>query len=135
MTPEETTLVRDSWNRLVSTPEQAAGLLYNRLFQLYPELQPLFKGEMDEQGLKLMRMIGRAVQALDDLEPLDRVIKMMGARHCGYGVRDEDYEKVGEALFWALQQQLGEAFTPKVRAAWVSVYDDLADLMRAGAAQ
>jgi nitric oxide dioxygenase len=80
-----------------------------------------------------MRMIDKAVDALDDLEPLDRVIKMMGARHCGYGVQDADYDKLGEVLIWALEQGLGDDFTPETRAAWAAVYGDLADLMREGA--
>ena len=99
----------------------------------YHRLLLLFKGELDEQGQKLMRMIDRAIDALDDPEPLDRVIKMMGARHNGYGVQDEDYEKLGEVLFWALEQGLGDDFTPETRAAWAAVYADLADLMREGA--
>lgn len=134
MTPKETALVRASWAKIAPISEQAATLFYDRLFKVNPELRPLFKGELDEQGEKLMRMIGKAVDALDDLEPLDRVIKMMGARHWGYGVQDEDYEKLGEALFWTLEQGLGDEFTRETRAAWVSVYGDLADLMREGAA-
>jgi hemoglobin-like flavoprotein len=133
MTPEDTALVRASWAKLIAVSEQTAALFYERLFQRHPELRPLFKGELDEQGQKLMRMIDRAIDALDDPEPLDRVIKMMGARHNGYGVQDEDYEKLGEVLFWALEQGLGDDFTPETRAAWAAVYADLADLMREGA--
>jgi len=134
MNAEEIALVRASWANLASSQARAAEVFYTRLFDEYPEVRPLFKGEMDEQGEKLMRMIGKAVAALDDLEPLDRVIKMMGARHSGYGVLDDDYEKLADALFWTLEQGLGDDFTPETRAAWVSVYDDLADMMREGGA-
>ncbi|MGB5737508.1 MAG: globin family protein [Thiohalocapsa sp.] len=132
MNAEEIALVRTSWADMASISDQAADMFYGRLFEAYPEVRPLFKGELDEQGEKLMRMIGKAVDALDDLEPLDRVIKMMGARHSGYGVDDGDYEKLADALFWTLEKQLGDAFTPATRAAWVSVYDDLATMMREG---
>jgi hemoglobin-like flavoprotein len=135
MTPNETALVRASWAKIAPISDQAAALFYDRLFEINPELRPLFKGEMDEQGQKLMRMIGKAVDALEDPEPLDRVIKMMGARHWAYGVEDEDYEKLGDALLWTLEQGLGDDFTPETRAAWVSVYSGLADLMREGAEQ
>ena len=133
MTREEINLVRTSWVNLTAISDQAADMFYRRLFEVYPEVRPLFKGEIDEQGEKLMRMIGKAVAALDDLEPLDRVIKMMGARHSGYGVKDEDYEKLRDAMFWTLEQGLGDGFTPATRAAWASVYEDLADMMREGA--
>ncbi len=134
MNADEIALVRASWANVASSPAQAAEVFYTRLFEVYPEVRHLFKGEIDEQGEKLMRMIGKAVAALDDLEPLDRVIKMMGARHSGYGVHDDDYEKLADALFWTLEQGLGDDFTPATRAAWVSVYDDLADMMREGGA-
>ena len=133
MQAEEIALVRQSWAKVNEDAEQAAALFYRRLFEVHPDLQPLFKGEMDEQGAKLIRMIGKAVDALEDLEPLDRVIRMMGARHSGYGVRDEDYAKVGDALMWTLEQGLGDALSPATRAAWASVYEDLAGLMRQGA--
>lgn len=133
MNSQQIALVRDSWTRVAKHPDQAAATFYGRLFEVYPEVRHLFKGEIDEQGEKLMRMIGKAVAALDDLEPLERVIKMMGARHSGYGVLEEDYPKLADALFWTLEQGLGDDFTPATRAAWVSVYDDLAELMQEGA--
>jgi hemoglobin-like flavoprotein len=134
MTPETTALVKQSWSKVAPISDQAASLFYNRLFEQHPEVRPLFKGDMDEQGEKLMRMIDKAVNALDDLGPLGQVIRMMGARHSGYGVADEDYAKVGEALIWTLEQGLGDAFTAETRAAWVSVYGELAGLMKDGAA-
>jgi len=133
MLDEDIALVRSSWAKISAAPEQTATLFYSRLFTVYPEVRPLFRGELDEQGEKLMRMMNKAVQSLDDLEPLDRVIKMMGARHWGYGVKSEDYEKMADALFWTLQERLGDDFTPETRAAWSAIYDELAELMREGA--
>jgi len=134
MHADEISLVRRSWTKVSSNPEETADLFYNRLFESYPELRPLFMGEIDEQGEKLMRMIDKAVYALDDLEPLDRVIKMMGARHSGYGVRDQDYEKMADALLWTLEQRLGNDFTPATRDAWSSAFDEVAGMMREGGA-
>jgi hemoglobin-like flavoprotein len=133
MHADEIALVRSSWAKVSETADETGALFYKRLFQANPELRPLFKGEMDEQGHKLMRMIDRAVGALDDLEPLDRVIRMMGARHSGYGVCDDDYIKFGAALMWTLERDLGDDFTPATRAAWASVFRDLAGLMQEGA--
>jgi hemoglobin-like flavoprotein len=134
MHADEIALVRSSWAKVSETADETGARFYQRLFQVHPELRRLFKGEMDEQGHKLMRMIDRAVGALGDTEPLDRVVRMMGARHSGYGVCDEDYAKFGAALLWTLEQDLGDDFTPATRAAWTTVYDDLADLMREGGA-
>jgi hemoglobin-like flavoprotein len=134
MTADDIALVRASWARLQPRADVAAAALYQRLFEHYPRVRPLFIGEMDEQAPKLRRMIDRAVGALDDLEPLERVIRMMGARHSGYGVEEADYPLLREALITTLAEQLGEDFTPATRAAWISVYDELAEMMIDGAA-
>ncbi|MBK1648256.1 globin domain-containing protein [Rhabdochromatium marinum] len=134
MTSDDQALVRASWAQLQPQAEQVGAALYQRMFSDHPELRHLFKGEMDEQAQKLMRMFSRAVATLEDLESLDRVIKMMGARHSGYGIEDEDYPKMREALLATLAEQLGDGFTTETRRAWSRVYDELAEIMIEGSA-
>jgi len=134
MTPEQKQLVRSTWIPVNEISETAATLFYNKLFELDPSLRSLFKGDMTEQGKKLMTMIGAAVRGLDDLGELTPVVKGLGKRHAGYNVKDEHYATVGAALIWTLEQGLGEAFTADVKEAWTVVYTTLADLMK-GAAQ
>jgi hemoglobin-like flavoprotein len=133
MTPEQQQLVKNSWAQLESDSRKAANLFYGRLFEVYPEVRPLFRGDMEAQGRKLMDMINVAVNSLDNLEPLTGVIRYSGKRHADYGVRDKDYDKVADALLWTLEHGLGNDFTPPVKEAWVAVYDTLADLMKSGA--
>ncbi len=133
LSPASIQLVRDSWSQVLPIQTQAAGLFYNRLFELDPALKPLFKGDMAEQGRKLMGMVNVAVGSLDRLDGILKPVQDMGRRHAGYGVKDEHYATVGEALIWTLEQGLGEAFTPETRAAWVRVYTLLADAMREAA--
>src|SRR5262249_31290847 len=52
-----------------------------------------------------------------------------GRRHAGYGVKERDYETVGEALLWTLEQGLGPGFTPEIREAWTGFYQLVADTM------
>jgi hemoglobin-like flavoprotein len=132
MTPESIALVKTSWAQVQPISEQAAALFYGRLFEVYPEVKPLFKGDMTEQGRKLMTMIATAVNALDRLEPMVPAIKALGARHAGYGVETADYDKVADALLWTLDQGLGDAFTPEVADAWTQAYTALASTMLAG---
>jgi hemoglobin-like flavoprotein len=58
------------------------------------------------------------------------MLQAMAMRHKDYGVRDEHYDKVGEALLWTLAAILGPAFTPAVRDAWATLYGSVADVMR-----
>ncbi|MCU7843356.1 MAG: hemin receptor [Candidatus Thiodiazotropha sp. (ex Monitilora ramsayi)] len=135
MSPEEINYVKESWSKVVPISDQAAVLFYGRLFEVYPEVKPYFKGNMEDQGKKLMTMIGMAVNSLDNLEPLIGAIQDSGRRHAEYGVKDEDYDKVADALIWTLEQGLGDAFTDEVKGAWVNTYTALASVMKAGAAK
>ncbi|TXS95955.1 hemin receptor [Parahaliea maris] len=129
MTPEQVTLVKDSWKQVVPISEQAAELFYGRLFELDPGLQPLFKGDMKQQGKKLMTMINTAVVSLDRLDDIVPAVQDLGRRHVGYGVEDSHYDTVGAALLWTLGQGLGEGFTDAVKEAWTLTYTTLASVM------
>lgn len=135
MTPQQIALVKKTWVMVVPIADKAAELFYGRLFQLDPSVKEMFKGDMTEQGKKLMKTINIAVEALDDVEPLIPTLKEMGAAHAGYGVKDKDYNTVGAALLWTLEQGLGAEFTDEVRNAWGAVYGVLADTMKSGAAE
>ena len=135
MTPEQKVLVQQSFAKVVPIADQAAALFYQRLFSLDPSLQPLFRGNMEEQGRKLMKMIGTAVNGLDDLDALVPAVQDLGRRHVGYGVKDGHYDTVGAALIWTLEQGLGDAFTNPVREAWVTVYGILASTMKDAASE
>jgi hemoglobin-like flavoprotein len=134
MTPEQKTLVQESFKKVVPISDQAAALFYGRLFELDPALKPLFKGDMTQQGRLLMAMIGTAVGGLDDLGAIVPAVQALGARHKKYGVADKDYDTVAAALLWTLEKGLGVAFTPSVKEAWVAVYGVLAGTMKQAAA-
>jgi hemoglobin-like flavoprotein len=133
MTPMQVKLVQESWKRVVPIKDEAAQMFYARLFELDPNLQSLFKGEMAEQRRKLMAMIGVAVSSLERVDTLLPVLQELGRKHGGYGVESRDYDTVGTALLWTLEQGLGPQFTSEVRGAWTEAYGVLSATMRAGA--
>lgn len=134
MTPENQALVRDSFAKVVPIAPQAAAMFYDRLFVLDPSLKPLFKGDMAEQGRKLMAMIGTAVGNLGRLEAIVPAVQDLGRRHATYGVPPTSYDTVASALLWTLGQGLGAGFTPQVEAAWTEAYGILASVMKDAAA-
>ena len=134
MTPHQQHLVQTTFAKVAPIADDAAALFYGRLFELDPSLRPLFTTDLREQGRKLMRMIGMAVNGLDRLEALVPAVRQLGMRHAGYGVRDEHYDTVAAALVWTLEQGLGTDFTPEVKDAWVAVYGVLASTMKEAAA-
>lgn len=133
MNPEKIALVRSSWQQVLPIQDTAAQLFYGQLFELDPSVRSLFKGDMTEQGRKLMAMINTVVNSLDALGPILGTIEALGRRHVAYGVTETHYDTVGNALIWTLGQGLGQQFTPAVEDAWAEAYDTLASAMKRAA--
>jgi hemoglobin-like flavoprotein len=128
-------LVRTSFQQVVPAADLFADIFYDRLFLLDPSLRPMFRGDMKEQGRKLVGILQVAVAGLDHLDRIVEAVKALGRRHAGYGVREEHYGTVKAALLWALRCVLAHDCTKAVVAAWAEVYDLLAGVMRAAAAE
>lgn len=90
----------------------------------------MFKGDMKEQGAKLMSMIGTAVNGLNNLDAIVPAVQNLGKTHVAYGVQDKHYDTVGAALLETLEAGLGDDFTPEVKNAWTEVYTILATTMK-----
>lgn len=127
------TLVQTSFAQVVPIADQAAQLFYQRLFTLDPTLRTRFPEDMAEQRRKLMQTLQVAVKGLDNPEALVPILQTLAVRHVGYGVRNEHYATVGDALLWTLEQGLGEAFTSAIHDAWVAVYGLISSVMIAAA--
>jgi len=135
MNQNQIKLVQDSFAKVAPIAEVAADMFYKRLFELDPKLKSLFRGDMKEQGKKLMTMLAAAVRGLDNVEKLVPVLQSLGARHAGYGVQPKDYDTVGAAFLWTLEQGLGKkGFTAEVHGAWAAVYGVIAQTMIAASA-
>jgi hemoglobin-like flavoprotein len=122
ITQQQVNLVQDSFKQVAPIADVAAELFYARLFEIDPTLKPMFRGDMREQGRKLMQMLSVAVNGLNSLEKIVPAVQDLGKRHVAYGVREKDYQTVGAALLWTLEQGLGSEFTPDVKEAWTAVY-------------
>lgn len=133
MTPRDIDLVQSSFAKVVPIADTAAKLFYGRLFEIAPEVKPLFKGDMAEQGRKLMTTLAVVVNGLRNLEAVLPAAKALAVKHVAYGVKPEHYQPVGEALIWTLEQGLGEAFTPETKNAWLAAYGALSGVMIAEA--
>jgi hemoglobin-like flavoprotein len=82
-----------------------------------------------------MATLTLVVNGLKKPETIIAAVQHLGKRHAGYGVRDEHYATVGQALLDTFTLMLGEDFTPEVEAAWLEAYTLLAGLMQEAAAQ
>ena len=127
-------LVQTTFAQVAPIADQAVTMFYDRLFEIDPDLRIMFKEDMTEQRRMLMETLALAVAGLDAPDELVPVVQELGRRHRDYGVSDADYDAVGTALLWTLEQGLGPSFTEEVRDAWTAVYGLLAGVMKSAAA-
>ncbi len=133
MTPIQIDLVQSSFAKVAPIPDTAAALFYGRLFEIAPELKPLLRGDMAEQGRKPMMTLGVVVNGLKNLDAVLPAAKALAVKHVGWGVKAADYAPVGEALIWTLDKGLGPDFTAEVKNAWLAAYGALSGVMIAEA--
>ena len=67
MTPEQVRSIQESFAKVAPIADTAAALFYNRLFEIAPDAKPLFRGDMTEQGRKLMKTLTVVVNGLGNL--------------------------------------------------------------------
>jgi hemoglobin-like flavoprotein len=125
-------LVKKSWTSISKIDyEIVCGTFYIRLFQISPELKHMFRNtSMTEQSIKLGCMLSYVISKYESMDDVLLEIKALGERHKKYGVKDEHYTAVGEALLWTLEQGLGEYWSVELRLAWKEFYETLAAKMK-----
>jgi len=131
MSPQEKSIVKETWLKLTPMADTAARQFYERLFEIDETTRPLFKTtDLVEQRQKLIQALVVVVQGLDNLEALVPTVAALGRRHVQYGVTDGHYESVCAALLWTLEQGLGSEWTLEAKAAWSRAYFLLTAVMR-----
>lgn len=130
MNKETERLIRDSWLHLTPIRLTAAELFYRRLFEIDASSKALFVGRpMHEQYEKFLQTIDLLVATIDYPNNIIGDLQALARRHAGYGVSLPQYESVGVALLWALEQGLGERWTPDTKRAWAELYLFVSDVM------
>jgi methyl-accepting chemotaxis protein len=107
---------------------------YERLFEKYPAVKPMFaRTTMPEQKKKLLASLVLVIQNLRRPETLGPVLKQMGARHVGYGTQPAHYGAVAETLLGVMAEMAGTAWTAEVKQAWTDALNTIAHIMLEGA--
>ena len=129
MNPIQVTMVQQSFSKVAPIADDAAAFFYGRLFEIAPEVRPLFRGDMKEQGRKLMGTLAVVVNGLGDLNAILPAASALAKRHVSYGVTPDHYAPVGAALLWTLERGLGAQWSQELAAAWAAAYATLSGFM------
>jgi len=114
--------LRESIGLLPMEDLRPAHEFYRRLFELAPEVRPMFDREIGLQAKKFSDTLAWVIAHLEHPEELSAEMRALGARHTGYGVKIDHYAPLGSALIWMFQHSLGDRFTPEMEEAWLDAY-------------
>jgi hemoglobin-like flavoprotein len=124
--------LRDSVALLPMEDGEPVREFYGRLFELAPEVRPLFSREIGLQEKEFSDTFAWVIANLEHLDKLCTEMRALGARHRGYGVKVDRHAPLGSALIWMFQRSLGERFTPEMEEAWLEFYAFLSFEMERG---
>lgn len=85
MTPQQIALVQASFAKVVPVSAVAADLFYQRLFELAPDVRPMFAADLSAQKKKLIDTLAYAVDSLGEPDKLGLALAALGERHADYG--------------------------------------------------
>lgn len=128
-------LVQASFLKVVPRADPMARCFYARLFELRPDLRPLFAEDMTEQRGKLVSTLAAVVQGLSAIDTVFSAAQDLGRRHVQYNVKTEHYGPVGEAMIFALRTTIEEDWDAETEQAWAQAYAVLSKVMIDAAAE
>ena len=130
MTPHQINLIKTSWQLAAANAETVGQLFYGRLFQIAPQVKPMFSRiSVTDQSKKLLATLSFVISKLDKLDEIIDEVAKLARRHVNYGVSPEHYTAVGSALLWTLETGLAEHWNDELKEAWTTCYTILSGAM------
>lgn len=130
MSIEERILVKESIDDIGEDIDKISRIFYRELFHIDIHLKSVFSGNIVFLNRKFSNLLG-TLKNVKHLEKISDSLGKMGERHIhNYGAQIRHFPALKQALLIALEQYYGEQFTPELRNAWDSVYDEVAEIMQ-----
>src|SRR5215207_7151906 len=102
-----TQMLRETLETILAADDQFPARFYEILFERHPELRALFKSSSPNvQRLKFAQTLAWVVDHNDDHAEVQRALTKLAIAHRGFGVTDEMYPMVTDALLDTLREGL-----------------------------
>jgi hemoglobin-like flavoprotein len=128
-------ILRASFDIVIDRRPDLTLRFYEILFAKYPQLQRLFSRDRGVQSKMLAEALAAVLDHLEDAPWLTKTLGALGAKHVGYGVTNEMYDQVGDALLATLAEVAADDWTAEVARQWTMAFGAIASMMQAGAAE
>lgn len=129
MTPNQALLVKNSFRALAPRRRLLVPTFFEALFAREPSLRPLFGPNLAAEGEALFNGLAGIVTSLGRIYPVVPALEWLAQRNACRGLGGRHYEAFAAALLQTIDQALGEAFTPELRAAWAAAQQLVIDIM------
>ena len=128
--PDAYFIVQRTFEKLEAEKDKAGALFYQILFDLAPNIRPLFAGtDMRHQQQMFVSMLTAAIKGLDRPGEVATALRELGERHTNYGVVREHYEPLGRALLATVEKMNGAELDLDVHLAWEHFYHRMVAMM------
>lgn len=134
MQQESVERVQRSHQQVVAQAGIFSAAFYVHLFELEPQLRPLFPADLTRLQAHFEAALSMVVDNLSDTEKLDRLLRDLGAQHLGFGAQPHHYFVVRQALVAALRDQAGDLWSQELEADWMRAISLVSSFMLQGAA-
>jgi hemoglobin-like flavoprotein len=122
MTERNILIIKNSWSYMISLPDKPGVMFYEQLFEVAPQLIPMFKSDLEQQQNKFSDMVTYMVAKLQNMDDIQNEIDALAKRHVHYGAKPEHYQLVGEALISTMRNSLGDIWDEETSQAWTDLY-------------
>jgi len=126
-------ILESSFGLLADQADALVNRFYERLFEKYPQVKPMFaNADMTEQKKKLLGSLKLVISNLRNPEVLVDALHKLGRRHQGYGAVEAHYPAVEENLLSVMQEFAGDAWTDEIHDAWSQALSQVSEIMLQG---
>ena len=119
-------ILRETLELVLSQDDLFPQRFYDILFERHPVTKAMFhRSSGPAQNKMFAKKLTALVDHIDDPSWLNKELATLAANHVAYGVTEEMYPWVGEALFQTLAEACGDAWTAEAERAWTEAYASL----------
>ncbi len=130
MVDQEIQIVQHTWLDVAKKEEPNFGeLFYTKLFEQSPQFKTIIHEDPIVNSKQLISTLDYLIEKLDRSCFIEEA-RSLGKKCAEYGIRNEDYDLIKSAFFWALKTKLQEKWTPTVMVAWIWFYSTISFIMK-----
>jgi len=127
----EATVLTYSWDIALDnlSEEELGALFYDTLFDLAPNLKPVFNKPRQILSSKFIEMMSTMVSFHGDPMRMEEQITWLGFRHIKYGAKPEHSKVLGDVLVETMARAVEEDWTMDMADAWHELWHKACDEM------